>query len=107
MCSIIDIDDLFEVMKACEPVTARGKSLGLALRLSPTRLNVIEKENRSFDECLTGALTLWLNHNYDTKTYGEPSWELLAEAVGHRLGGNNLALADEIRHRHSKHTLLA
>ena len=91
---------MFDVKSACEPVTARWKSLGLALRLSPTRLDVIEKENRSLDECLTGALTLWLNKNYDTKRFGEPSWELLAKAVGHPAGGNNSALSAEIRQRH-------
>ena len=107
MYSIIDLDDLFEVVSELQPVTARWKSVGLALRLSPTQLDVIEKENRSLDECLIEVLTLWLKKSYDTKRYGNPSWELLAEAVGHPAGGNDSAVARGIRERHSKHTLLA
>ena len=45
-------------------------------------------------------LTLWLNRNYNTERFGEPSWELLASAVGHRAGGNNPALAMEITKTH-------
>ena len=81
-------------------MTARWKSLGLALGRSPTRLDVIEKHNRSLDECLTEVLTLWLNHNYDTERFGNPTWELLAKAVGHPAGGNNPALSEEMIRNH-------
>ena len=91
---------MFDIKSVCEPVTARWKSLGLALRLSPTRLDVIEKENRSLDECLAEALVLWLNKNYDTVKFGNPTWELLAKAVSHPAGGNNPALSEEIIGNH-------
>ena len=71
--------------------------MGLALRLDPNQLDVIEKQNSDLEDSLTKVLTLWLNKNYNTKRFGEPSWELLAKAVAHRAGGSNPALAEEIQ----------
>ena len=81
---------------ALGPVTARWKHIGLALRLNPSQLKKIEKENSDLEDCVTEMLTLWLNRNYNTERFGEPSWELLARGVGHRSGGNDSALAEEI-----------
>ena len=78
-------------------MTARWKHVGLALRLDPNQLGVIEKQNKYLEDCLIEMLTLWLNKNYNTKRFGEPSWELLAKAVGDPAGGNNPALAEEIQ----------
>ena len=92
---------MFDVMSELAPVTNRWKYIGLALRLDPNKLKVIEKENRNnFEDCLTEALTLWLNGNYNTERFGEPSWELLVTAVAHSAGGNNPALAGEIKKNH-------
>ena len=109
MCSIIDIGDLLEVVSELdEQVTARWNHIGRALGIGHNQLKKIEKENKDdLDDCLSETLSLWLNKSYKTERFGEPTWELLAEAVGHPAGGNNSALADEIRQRHSKHTLLA
>ena len=92
----IGIDDLFDVQSELQPVTDRWKHIGRALRLDPSQLKKIEKENRDLDDCLIEMLTLWLNKNYNTKRFGEPSWELLASAVKDRAGGNNAALAETI-----------
>ena len=83
-----------------QSVTVRWKHIGLALRLDPGQLNVIEAETSNLDDRLTAMLTLWLNRNYNTERFGKPSWELLALAVGHRAGGNNHALAKDITERH-------
>ena len=82
--------------KKLKPVTDRWKHIGLALRLDPDELKRIETERRDPEDCLTDALHLWLKGNYDTKRFGEPSWELLARAVADPSGGNNPALAEEI-----------
>ena len=82
--------------KVLEPVTARWKHTGLALRLDPGELDDIEMRNKKLDTCLTEVLRLWLSKKYDTEKFGEPSWSLLAEAVAHPAGGNNNALAMEI-----------
>ena len=90
------INDIFDVIDKLGPVTDRWKQIGLALRLDPNKLNVIEKENRQLEDCLDKALTLWLNKCYNTERFGDPSWLLLAKAVGHSAGGNNRALAENI-----------
>ena len=91
---------MFDVVSELEPVTYRWKQIGLALRLGLGQLKKIEKENKDTDDCLSEAITLWLNKNYNTQQFGEPSWELLAEAVGHRSGGKDSALAEDILKRH-------
>ena len=96
----LGIDDLFDVKSELEPVTARWKDIGLALKLNPHQLKKIKIENFDLNDCLTEMLTLWLEKNYNTERFGEPSWELLAAAVGHRSGGNDPAIAEEITRRH-------
>ena len=92
-----DIDDLFDVTQELQPVTARWKHIGLALRLNPSQLKKIEKENQdNLDDCLSEMLILWLKGHYNTERFGEPSWELLAAAVGDPAGGNDSALANAI-----------
>ena len=89
------------VKKVLEPVTVRWKHVGLVLRLDPAQLDAVEeKKNRKLDDCLTEMLNLWLSKQYDTEQFGEPSWSLLAVAVGHPAGGNNTALAMEITEKH-------
>ena len=81
-------------------MVARWKHIGLALRLNPSELKKIERENRdNLEDCLNEALTLWLNKAYNTERFGEPSWELLARAVAHPAGGNNPALSEEMSHK--------
>ena len=88
------------------PVTARWKYIGLALRLDPSELKKIERENRdSLEDCLTEVLILWLNGNYNTERFGDPSWELLARAVADPAGGNNCALAEEIGNKYYEGTM--
>ena len=94
------IDDLQDVRSALETVIERWKPIGLTLRLTPDQLDVIERDKVKCDDCLTEVLTLWLKRNYNTEKFGEPSWEMLARAVGHRSGGNNSALASEIAKRY-------
>ena len=98
--SFADMDDLFDVNSELQPVAARWKHFGLALRLNPDKLDEIEKDNRDSGDCLTKVLTLWLKKNYNTERFGEPSWELLARAAGNPAGGNDSALAAKIAERH-------
>ena len=96
----VGIDDFFDAKSVLEPVVDRWKHIGLALRLDPDQVKRIERENRDLEDCLTEVLTLWLKRNYNTERFGEPSWEMLARAVGHRSGGNDPALAREIARRY-------
>ena len=90
------MEDLFEIKAKLRPVISRWKHVGLALRLDYNALETIEKENKDLEDCLTKTLILWLNKTYNTERFGEPSWKLLAEAVGDPSGGNNPALAKQI-----------
>ena len=73
------------------------KSLGGALRLRKPILDRIEKERQNdVKTCLSEMVTEWLNQSYNTERFGLPSWKMLVEAVAHRNGGNNNALAVRI-----------
>ena len=103
MCELLsaDIVDHFEVMDAVHDVASRWKSLGAALRLPHPVLDRIQKEHRDDPrDCLEDVVTEWLNQSYNTQCFGLPSLKMLVEAVAHRNGGNNPALADDIIGRH-------
>ena len=82
-------------------VAAKWRSIGIALRLKSKILDGIQAENSDdVTACLTLMVTEWLSRNYNVKKFGEPTWQQLAEAVGHPAGGANMALAREIAKRH-------
>ena len=93
------INDLYDVFKKLTDVADKWKNIGLALRLRPSELNRISS-NKSSDviDCLRDMLELWLNKTYDVERFGEPSWQLLREAVHSIAGGNNPALAETFPH---------
>ena len=102
-----DSNNLFDVRSELQPVIAKWKHIGLALRLNPDKLDEIEKDNRNSSDCLNKVLALWLKRNYNTEEYGDPSWELIAKAVGHPAGGNDPALSQEIRDKWGGITCIA
>ena len=96
-----DIDDLFDVQKELIPVSAKWRSIGIALRLKPNTLDGIEtRYSGDPPACLTSTLTEWLNRNYNMKRFGDPSWQALVKAVGDPAGGANMALARDMARRH-------
>ena len=96
-----DIDDLFDVQKELIPVSAKWRSIGIALRLKPNTLDGIEtRYSGDPPACLTSTLTEWLNRNYNVKRFGDPSWQALVKAVGDPAGGANMALARDMARRH-------
>ena len=90
---------MFDVKSELIPVATRWKYIGLALRLDPAQLSIIESDHGRVDDRLTEVLHLWLKKGYDTEKFEEPSWTLLARAVGHPAGGNNRALAERIANK--------
>ena len=74
----------------------RWRKIGLALRLDPDLLNRIRGNHTDVEDCLEDVLTNWLKKAYDVTRFGAPSWKLLVEAVAHRAGGNDRALAERI-----------
>ena len=73
------------------------KSLGGALRLRQPDLDRIKADHQQGSRiCMSEMVTEWLNQSYNTEQFGLPSWKMLVEAVAHRNGGNNNALAIHI-----------
>ena len=98
---LIGEDDLLDVKKEVMDLASRWKDLGLALRVRRPVLDTISSKNHHNPvDCLGDMLLVWLQGQYDTKRFGQPSWELLCKAVENRAGGNNPALAESIRKRH-------
>ena len=94
-------DDLFDVTSELNPVCAKWKSIGIALRLSHSTLESIQaNNNNNSTTCLTSVVTEWLKKNYNVQRFGEPSWQWLVKAVGDPAGGANMALATEIAGKH-------
>jgi hypothetical protein len=95
--STLDIDDYFDVVSELDDVAHVWKSLGGALRLRQPDLDRIKVDHQQdSSSCLEKMVTMWLNQSYNTERFGLPSWKMLVEAVAHRNGGNNNALAIHI-----------
>ena len=55
--------------------------LGLVIGIIYTDLKTIRAEYNNPNDCLRECLALWLQQKYDTKKYGLPSMESLANAA--------------------------
>ena len=85
---------MFEVTQKLSVVASKWWHIGLALRLSPSQLESVQSNDILI--CLTKILKFWLNRNYNVAKYGEPTWEMLREAVRNPVGGNSEACASKI-----------
>ena len=91
------IDDLQDVRSKLMEVETKWRDIGLELGLRDPQLETIHQANHhDVTSCFTAMLRQWLNRAYNTSQYGEPTQRRLSEAVCHRAGGKNPALADEI-----------
>ena len=96
-----DIDDLIDVKCELLDVAHNWEGVGMALRLKPALLSRIQANHHGdVEECLTAALTEWLNKSYNTERFGPPSWKLLMAAVANPAGGNDRALAERIAQKY-------
>ena len=98
--AISDIDDLYDVITELEDVAGKWRGIGLALRLHNPDLRKIATEQKDVIDFLRDMLELWLNKSYDVIKYGEPSWQMLENAVRARAGGSNPAVADQIHRKY-------
>ena len=88
---------MFEVTSMLNNVIERWWQIGQALGISdPDLRQIIVRFNTDIESCIRDMLRMWLNQSYNTEKHRKPSWQRLSEAVRHRCGGNNPALADEI-----------
>ena len=89
-----DIDDLVDVKRELISIADKWKDIGLALRLKPTTLNTIGRNQSDVRDRLSDVLAEWLNKAYNVQRFGQPSWLLQVRAVRDPAGGDNKALAD-------------
>jgi len=90
------------VLHELTPGATRWKSIGTALGLKPDLLEKIQAGNSGDPlACLSWVVMAWLRRNYNVRRFGEPTWQSLAETVGHSEGGANTALARTITGRHN------
>ena len=100
---LTEIDDQHDVESEVIDIAPEWKGFGLALRLAPPLLNKIEKESGSnVDNCLKNVISMFLQQKYDISKYGCPTWRKIIQAVKHRTGGSNPALAFKIANNHLK-----
>ena len=90
------MNDLFTVYSELVGVAHMWKKMRLALRLDPNLLRRIEVKKNDVENNLSDVCEEWLKKSYDTESFGDPSWKLLVDAVAHRAGGKDRALAMEI-----------
>ena len=96
-----DQDDLFDILSILKPIEARWRELGNALRLRTGFLDSIQiTYSGNLHSCLNKVIDEWLKRNYNVQRFGEPTWQLLAEAVRHEAGGAHSGLADEITRKY-------
>ena len=77
-------------------MVVRWRYIGLALGLRGHELDLIERDHRTSEDCLTAMASEWLRQTYDVTEYGKPSLERLCEAVSNPAGGKSPSAAEEI-----------
>ena len=99
-CWLSGEDDLTDILDELMDVLAECYKIGTRLGLKRSDLNVIKEGKLDSVTAMERVIDYWLKQNYNVKKYGWPSWKSLVEAVQHRGGGNNAALARKIAERH-------
>ena len=94
-------DDLSAVLKALLEVLSEWKLIGIGFGLKSSKLKQIEEAQRgNLKKCLVDVIMDWLNRNYDSDRFGEPSWRKMVEVVADPAAGDNVVLAKAIADSH-------
>ena len=94
--SLTGIDDLIDVKAKLVSVAPRWRDIGLVLGIADPKLATIEANKSDVKDKLMEMLRLWLNKAYNVEKHGEPTWQIVREAVKNPVGGECPALADKI-----------
>ena len=103
--TIIEEDDLADVMEEVFSIKSLYYSLGRALKLKVANLKAIREAHQhesdaDYEQALEEMLLLWLNKEYNVVRFGHPTWRLLVQAVDMESGGNSPDLAKKIAFKH-------
>jgi len=78
----LDTDELYDVLKALEDCKALWEDIGTALHIKVSKLDEIKAAHPADpNKCLRATMSEWLQKNYKTEKFGDPSWRLLVKAV--------------------------
>jgi hypothetical protein len=90
-----------DILDELQTVQAQCYRIGTRLGLKPSVIEDIQKSKLDSAEALEKIIIIWLiKKNYNTKKFGQPTWNSIVEAVAHPGGGNHRGLAVEIAKRH-------
>ena len=87
------------VASLMDGVADRWMSIGLLLGIPYKLIQVFQMED-TLEESIIKMVDAWVKKQYDTNTFGEPSWRKLVEAVAARSGGSHHRLASTIASNH-------
>ena len=94
-------DDIFDVLDELKDVQMLCFNIGLRLKLMPSTIDAIRRENLDHTQSMSKVIESWLIKKlYNVERFGEPCWQTLVEAVESPAGGNHKALAIKIAKRH-------
>ena len=97
---IVGLNDLLDIVSEVHDITSRWWHFGLALHLLPQVLDTTKAKDSDPERCLSVVIAEFLKKNYDYNKFGAPSWKLIIQAVGNKVGGSDRALAEKIAKNH-------
>ena len=75
-------NDWSKVFAECNSLASKWQELSTYLGLTPSIIDRIKSDfSGNCLGCLIEALKEWIKMNYDTQTYGKPSWKTLLKAI--------------------------
>ena len=74
------MEDWNVVVKDCKSLATKWKELSISLGLSYDVIDNIKGSGDNY-HCWSEALNHWIKQNYNTDTFGRPSWRSLLKAV--------------------------
>ena len=75
-----EIEDWNIVVTECKSLAARWKEFSISLGLSCDVIDDIKSSGDNFN-CWSKVLEHWIKQNYNTETFGRPSWRSLLKTV--------------------------
>ena len=82
-------------------VSTEWKPIGVNFGLKSSKLKEIEETHHGNPKkCLFEVVTNWLNKNYNTSKFGEPSWRMVVDVVADPAAGDSSVLARSIASKH-------
>ena len=94
-------DDAGLLLKTLIEVASKWRLIGVGFGIKSGKLDELEDKNRGDPKkCFLDVLTNWLNRNYNTSKFGEPSWRQVVDVIASPAAGDNVVLATSVAKAH-------